>query len=235
MNLCNSVCFVALLTLFSACGLTEKDETHLLISSIEYDFDESDHGWVHGFADYPSGPDDSTYYQLQYAYTDLPVSSGDIRKSHMLSGYNHSKGLFMYLKKQVDGLSPNTDYTITFSIELALDLSGNIDIGSGVYLKAGATHPEPKSVIESGYYVMNIDKGNQSGMGEDLTTLGEIVPQLNSTGYSLNTKTNTMSNARYVAKSDSKGMLWLIIGTDSNVEGITKLFYTKVNVVFSAS
>ncbi len=225
------------LLVFYACGLDENDKAPFLIFSRTYDFNESEHGWIHGFADYPAGPDDSTLYELKYSYTDQPT---DPKKSIMLSGKNLNEDLFMYLKKQVAGLKPNTEYTITFSIELASDLHADLigvsSSANGVYLKAGASHLEPKSVIEAGYYVMNIDKGNQSiESGEDMTSLGEIVTPQNSTGYAIITKNNTKANSRYVAKSDTNGELWLIIGTDSGFGGTNAFYYTKVNVVFSAS
>jgi hypothetical protein len=154
----------------------------------------------------------------------------------MLSGKNVNKDLFMYIKKKVDGLKPDTDYTLTFSVELASDLNAATPVAGGaVYLKAGATHSEPKSVIEVGQYVMNIDKGNQDSGGEHMVLLGDILAENASTAYSLITRNNTMSNSRYVAKTNSNGELWLIIGTDSSLEGTTKVFYTRVKVVFSAS
>jgi hypothetical protein len=239
MKWCSRVCFLAFLTLFAACGLEGNDEAPLLIFSTTYDFNEGEHGWIHGFADYPADPNDSALFELKYVYTDLPADTKLVKKSIMLSGKNLSEDLFMYLKKPVTGLKPDTEYTITFSIELAsdlnADLAGGIGSAQSVYLKAGATHFEPKSIIEAGYYVMNLDKGNQSSVGEDMTSLGDIVTPENSTGYVLITRNNTMANSRYVSKSNSNGELWLIIGTDSGFKGTNAFYYTQVNVVFSAS
>jgi hypothetical protein len=218
--------------LFSACQMQDSNDAPLLIFSAVYDFNDGEQGWNHGFADYPV-VHDSTLYALEYAYQDEPSGTA---KSVKLSSNNVNGDVFMYLKKQVTGLKPNTEYTITFNIELGLDANvGGAAVYESVYLKAGATHLEPKTVIESGYYTMNIDKGNHEIAGEDMTTLGVVLTPENSSGYSIIKRNNTMTNSRYTAKSNGNGDLWLIIGTDSGFAGITTLYYTKVNVVFSAS
>ena len=157
----------------------------------------------------------------------------------MLSGKNLNEDLFMYLKKQITGLKPNTEYTITFNIEISSDLNSEVIAESGssesVYLKAGASQLEPKTLVASGYYIMNIDKGNQSIPGADMTTLGEVIIPLNSTGYTIINRSNTMANSRYKAQSNADGELWLIMGTDSGFQGTTRLYYTKVNVYFSGA
>jgi hypothetical protein len=232
MRLLCRVISIGFLSVFSACQLEDDKQAPLLIFSAIYDFNESDQGWDYGFADYPASPADSTLYELQYAYTDTLV----ITKAVMLSGKNLNEDLFMFLKKQVTGLRPDTEYTITFSVELASNVKTVLDgSGKNVFLKAGATATEPKPLVESGNYVMNIDKGNQSTDGQDMTSLGEISIPQTSTGYAVITRNNTMANSRYVAKTNSDGELWLIIGTDSGLEGTTTLYYTKIKVVFSAS
>lgn len=236
MRLCSRLFLAVILAIFSACKMDENEVAPLLVFSTIYDFNNDEQGWIHGFADYPAGPDDSTLYELTYAYTDQP---GDSRKSLMLSGKNLNEDLFMYLKKEITGLKPDTEYTITFSIEMASDLTKSTIEGSGssesVYLKAGATMVEPKTIKESGYYLVNIDKGNQSISGQDMTTLGEAVSSGSTIGYTIITKSNTMANSRYIARSNNDGVIWLIIGTDSGFLGKTTLYYTKVNVYFSAS
>ena len=233
MRLLCRVILMGFLSLLSACQSEEDKQAPLLIFSAIYDFNESDQGWDHGFADYPSSPADSTLYELRYAYTDTLV----ITKAVMLSGKNINEDLFMFLKKKVTGLRPDTEYTITFSVELASNVKANMLDGSvkNVFLKAGATATEPKPFVESGYYVMNIDKGDQSTNGQDMTTLGEISIPQTSSGYAVITRNNTIANSRYVAKTSSNGDLWLIIGTDSGLEGTTTLYYTEIKVVFSAS
>lgn len=234
MKLCRKAHWVLFLVAFSACGPDDADNDHLLIFSQQYDFSESNHGWEPGFADYPASQGDSTMYELKYAYTDQPQTLVT-KKSVMLSGKNLNRDLFMFLKKKISGLAPDTDYTITFNVELASTCEAyTAGSGGAVYLKAGAVTTEPKRVIEGTSYVMNIDKGDNADAGTDVILLGNILSS-GSTGFTLQNKNNAMANTRYVVRTNSAGELWLLLGTDSTLEGTTAVFYMRVNVVFSAS
>ena len=235
MKVCRILLLIAFAACFWGCSLDGEDHADLLIFTGDYDFNEAQHNWEAGFADYPANAQDSSQFELKYAYTD-PIDSKLAKRSLMLSGKNVNKDLFMYLKKKVDGLKPDTYYTLTISVELASDLNDVLQASGGsVFLKAGASNSEPKSVVEAGKYIMNIDKGNQESAGADMVLLGDILAENSNTAYSLITRTNTMSNSRYVVKTNSQGELWLIVGTDSSLGGTTKVFYTRVKVVFSAS
>jgi hypothetical protein len=236
MNLCRKAILGGILALLASCDLREDDQAPLLIFPANFDFTESDQGWSHGFAEYPAGPD-SALFELKYEYTDKLPESILTKRSVMLSGNNVNRDLFMYLKRKITGLKPNTDYTITYTIDLASEFTSDFFSSSGsVYLKAGATPFEPKTLDDAGFFVMNIDKGEgANGSGQHMISLGDIAAAGTATGYTLLTRNNTMSNSRYVAKTNANGELWLIVGTDSNHEGRTKVFYSKINVVFSAS
>lgn len=219
---------------FSACSPDDADNAQLLIFSKQYDFSESSHGWEPGFADYPVSQDDSTRFELKYAYTDQPQTLVT-KKSVMLSGKNLNRDLFMFLKKKISGLAPDTEYTITFNVELASSCEAYSAVSGGaVYLKAGAIATEPKRVIDGTSYGMNIDKGNDAVAGTDVILLGNIISP-ESAGFILQNKNNAMAKTRYVARTNSEGELWLLLGTDSTLEGTTAVFYMRVNVVFSAS
>ncbi|HEY3402111.1 MAG TPA: hypothetical protein VGK59_01925 [Ohtaekwangia sp.] len=221
----------------AGCGLS--NDQGLEIYSDYYDFNEGLDGWTVDFADYPSGDQDSASYELQFAHTSLPGNLSG-RKGIMMSGYNYSDDLFMFMKKKVTGLPPNKLFTIVFQIELASNApTGAIGVGGApgesVYVKAGASTMEPKKVVEQDQYVLNIDKGNQLESGEDVITLGNIAVSPNTTEYELITRSNMNMNALFYAQTNSKGELWLIVGTDSGFEGLTTVYYTQLNFVFSAT
>jgi hypothetical protein len=203
------------------------------IFSNTYDFAEDLHGFVPGFSDYPAGSDDSIYYQLKYDYAD----QAGIGKSIMLSGNNRENGLFMFLKKKLTGLQPNTEYTITFNV----DFASNAQIGvagypaENVLMKVGATDIEPKRVIENDHFIMNIDKGEQGQNGVDMIIIGDIsIPSGNNGYINVSRSNSSFTDNPLEVKSNNRGELWLIVGTDSAYKGITTVYYTSISVVLSA-
>lgn len=222
-------------TFLAGCTLEESDAPQLLLLTREYDFSQGTQEWSAGFSDFPSDPKDSAAFELKYDYAE-PAESLVTKRSVMLSGNNVNSDLFMFLKRRIDGLQPNKSYTLTFAVDMATDLKGTVSSSDGaVYLKAGAVGMEPRSLIDRGQYVMNIDKGNHGLAGNDMISLGDIRVASTTASYSLVTRNNTMANSRYTARANSNGELWLIIGTDSNLAGTTTLYYTRINVVISAS
>lgn len=228
--------FFSALTLVSGCAM-DADPNAIFLQPYDFNFSESPHGWACGFSDYPATREDSVFYELRYAHIDKPGGG----KAMMLSGNNHSDDLFMYMKKQVTGLSPNTLYTITFDVELASNApKGSVGVGGSpgesVYLKVGAVSTEPGSTIEDGNYRMNIDKGNQATGGMDMIVIGDISTPEGITDYTLINRSNlyTAADNPYQARSDTNGNLWLVVGTDSGFEGTTTLYYTRIVIVISS-
>lgn len=217
------------------CTFREDSSGELVLFTTDFDFNEGAHDWTAGFADYPADPSDSSGYRLRFSYPE-PAESLLWKRSLMLSGNNVNGDLFMYVKRKIEHLEPNKDYTITFNVELACSFNKALPAAGGaLYLKAGASGVEPKSVIDDGKYVMNIDKGEQVEAGEDMVFLGNIFTRGNRAGYSLISRNNTMAMSRYVSRTNSHGELWVIVGIDATLEGTIKLYYTRINLIFSAS
>ena len=222
--------FLAILLVLAGC-MSDSESPGISIFSENFDFTSAQHGWQHGFAEYPTGPTDSTYYELKYGYVVEPTGTNSI----MLSGNNRADALFMYLKRKLDGLSPNTEYILTFNVSFfsnpELDLVASTQ---NVFLKAGATGIEPKSVIDKDRFVLNIDKGFNNESGDDMIALGDITTP--SGTYGQVTRTNsTSNNPPFRVRSNSRGEIWLIVGTDSGATGKTTLYYSKVFVTLSAA
>jgi hypothetical protein len=210
----------------------------LYISSFLYDFSDSQEGWQGDFVDYPvsvndSTDDDSTVYALRFSHTERPKNLGG-SKALMLSGNNQGADLFMFIKKKITGLAPDVSYNLVFEVELASELPEK-GLGKEVLLKAGATYSEPKKMIDNGLYVLNIDKGTNLDRGEDMIVLGTIGVVEPAKEFKLITRTNGESYGPFIAKSNSKGEMWLLIGTESLFKGTTTVYYSKINVVLSTS
>jgi hypothetical protein len=240
MKMCGRYIFFLLLISLFSCSQSD-DAPGISVFSASFDFNQSQDGWEADFTDLPANLDDTSFYQLKFEYTDLPSHLGD-RKSLMLSGNNHSDDLFMFIKGKVTGLIPNTSYNVVFEVELASNApAGSVGAGGSpgesVYLKAGASGIEPKKITQSDKYVLNIDKGNQSTSGENAIVLGDISIPSTSTDYALILRSNASSTGHqpFIVQSNDAGEIWLVVGTDSGFEGVTTVYYTKVNVVFSAS
>jgi len=236
---CRSIGSIALLMFVFGCSLSD-DSPAISVFTSSFDFSQSQDDWIGDFTGLPSNDFDSTLYELKFEYTDLPSSLG-ARKSIMMSGNNHSHDLFMFMKRKISGLIPNTAYNLVFEVELASNTrEGSVGAGGSpgsIYLKAGASDIEPIKVIYYNQFVLNIDKGLQNKSGSNAITLGDISIPSSAPDYVLITRSNASSSSGqpFIAHTNSDGELWLFIGTDSGFEGTTTVFYTKVNIVFSTA
>jgi hypothetical protein len=78
-----------------------------------------------------------------------------------------------------------------------------------------------------------VDKGDQSAGGRFASVLGNIAngraidPSLPEQPYANVERTGTHA---FFARADAAGNLWLLVGTDSGFEGLTRLFYLGITV-----
>lgn len=202
---------------------------------LSFDFESDAQGWMVRFADLPVDYDNSIY-ELDHGHRTLP--DGLEGSGIYVQGHNRSDDLFMFLKRRVDGLKPNTTYAVSLSIDLATNVSaGLIGIGGSpgesVFVKAGASTIEPLTEEDSNRYLrMNIDKGNQSRGGESMVVLGNVAnPDVQNREYRIKTLNN--GGLPLSVTTDGEGGLWLIAGTDSGFEGLSRLYYDRIAYTFS--
>jgi len=215
----------------------KKDDTMALPMTMEYGFESGDEGWIVGFSDYPVGlslSDSLVLYQLSYGWSKLPASVTPAQSGIRISGINRSDDLFMYIKRKITGLLPDTEYKMDFEVDLASNAPTNaIGIGGppgeAVVLKVGASPKEPLNVRDAlQHYRLNIDKGNQSVGGADMAVIGHVGVADTTTVHAIIRRRTTTS---IVKRSSANGELWLITGTDSGFEGKTELWWARVKVV----
>lgn len=197
----------------------------------KFDFANGLGGWEGGFADYPVG--EEVHYELKWGWQRMPKPLDG--HGLYLSGNNHSDDLFMFAKRRIEGLQPNTPYALGFNVTLATDTpTGCFGVGGApgesVWVKAGASVIEPMPMeMDDKYYRMNIDKGNQAQGGKDAMVLGNIAnsnTDCNKPVYELKSLSN--STAPFEVHTDQSGGLWVLVGTDSGFESTTSLYYASI-------
>ncbi|HOY19058.1 MAG TPA: hypothetical protein PLC89_17260 [Haliscomenobacter sp.] len=214
-------------------------------NTFTFEFTTATEGWVGAFADLPklNNQQDSSIYELSYKWAALPAEVGGNRVGALqIIGHNRSDDLFMFVKRKVAGLLPNTTYQVDFDIDLASEApTGAVGIGGApgesVYFKAGVSNKEPLAVLDpqDNHYRMNIDKGQQSESGREMKVLGDIAngKPANGLGSAPFTIIKRKATAPISVKTDAQGACWIVLGTDSGFEGLTRLYYDRVGVVFT--
>jgi hypothetical protein len=217
---------------FLAFGCGQDDAGEIRIFSFSYDFSNGTQGWEADFTEYPVGVTDEadSVYHWEAGHRVAPAETNG-HNAFVLSCDNLSGDVFMFLKGKIGGLRPNAGYNVVFEI----DLHSNATAGQGIILKAGTSDIEPRKVIENGYFVLNIDKGAGTASGENAISFGDIGAPSYNYPYDGVTKGNSSAYQPFIARTNSKGELWVIIGTDSYYEGYNAVFFTRINLIFSVS
>jgi peptidyl-prolyl cis-trans isomerase A (cyclophilin A) len=200
----------------------------------EFDFSSGDQGFTSGFADLPASYDPAIY-TLVADHRNLPAELGG-GNGLFISGANRSADLWMFWKKKITGLEPNTEYQLVLDLEMASNVAAGMTgvggaPGESVYVKAGASTAEPVAAVDSqGWWRMNVDKGNQSTGGADASVLGNISKTGNAPNeYEYIYRNNRSTKLSVTTSAD--GSLWIFFGTDSGFEGETSLYYTHASAV----
>lgn len=205
-------------------------------------FAKSDHYFV-SYADYPKGQE--SFYELNFKPgSKLPSEIRTKSEGLNISGNNHSDDLFMYAYTKISGLSANTTYHVTFSLEFASNATSDMGVGGSpgesVFVKIGTVAKEPQRYVDdSGFYRMTLDKGNQMQDGKDMVLIGTAAVNTRNELYMLKTLPYQPDSlmqeklANYSVTTNDKGEVWLILGTDSGFESTSTFIYTNVVVTFS--
>ena len=214
-----------------SCNNDDLDATIMLDSRFEATLEN----WEGGFAEYSTATDTASL-ELAYGRARLPAVLDSTKYGFKIQSHNRSDDMFMYLKRKVSGLTPNGNYSVVFNIDLGTPYT---DKGIGVggsqggatYLKAGASNKEPVRTLSNGFYTFNLDKGNQSEAGKEMIVLGNISNGMETDGYKLVNRSNGGEPVSVTA--NDKGEIWLCIGTDSGFEGLTVLYYDRIQTTIS--
>lgn len=201
--------------------------------SFDYDFEENMHGWTSGFSGisehYLSKGYDMNFTHGDYTYMDTT------NKGIYLAGNNLESDLFMYTMKKFgkpDGLSPLTAYAVHLRFDAISTMPTHIDDDpeKQIYVKAGVVNvlPEPELTVENNenFYRVNLDKGEPSADGNDLSTLGSVA--IGSSHEQIYGQ-KAFEKTFYVS-TNNLGELWVVIGTDTSREGSSSIYIDNVQV-----
>lgn len=232
--------FLPIFTAFISCSIFLFSEE---FDRFEYtsDFSKGNDEWQGEFSDYPI--ESEAFFELEWGWKTLPVCCTRDSKSFThglyLSGNNHSDDLFMFIKRKIANLEPNTTYALTFFVTIFNDIpEGQAGIGGSpgecVYFKIGGADIEPQKIILGDAYILNVDKGNQSQGGSHALSIGDLAnPAVDINDPKFTFKEFNNLKTPLVVTTNSKGELWLFVGTDSGFEGTTYYYITSVNVLLN--
>lgn len=214
-------------TLLAACGGSEPAQQAPQISST---FSSSADGWKGSYADYHTETEPT---DVVWETRALPAPlSGN---AYYTGGTNRSDDLFIYNKKKFGGYAPSTRYKLSFAIEIASNQSsGCVGVGGSpgesVYVVAGASPTEPKTVLTAGQYVVNLERGNQATPGAASQVLGNVANTVADCGPQVYQTKMLKSTAPLAVKSDNNGDIWVFFGIDSGFEAKSTVFYKSITV-----
>lgn len=206
---------------------------------LTYDFRDGSLGWQAGYADYTTDIEES--YEMRAEVRPLPAGVGAGGTGFYVQGHNRSDDLFMFLKRRLgpaDGVTAGQRYRVSYVITLASSAPSGC-VGSGgapgesVILKAGASPNEPLSipVEELTYRRMNVGIGDHQRGGSAASVAGNIAngqPCAPGTAPFVSIQRSHQHTTEVTATS--AGGLWLLVGTDSGFEGLTTLYYQRIEV-----
>lgn len=214
--------------------------------SVTFDFRNGALGWQAGFADYPPTTDKNGFYELLADVRTLPAELGVNGTGFYIQGNNHSDDLFMYMKRRLnsaDGIVAGQTYQISFTLVFASRAqSGCFGIGGSpgdsVGLKAGASPAEPIALFDASpqfsWLRMNVGKGGPNQGDIAASTTGSIANGI-PCGSAPNSYVSIQRTHQHTSlvNANSRGELWLLIGTDSGFEGLTALYYQRIHVTLT--
>ncbi len=216
---------------FTSCS---KEESGVLEMNLSFDFSKEYQGWTYDMSNYVEGEQQSIAYACKY--TRLPQPLNTNKSALLLSAKNMGGDLFFYIRRQITGLQPNTQYSINFQMELASNapsIATEAGSANDVYVKVGASTREPRTVKNGTVYNFSLDKGiKKDSDGQDLKVIGNISNGTTEPVYTLFERNS--SNKTIIAETDAMGNLWLVVGFDSNYKSRTSLFISQLVINISA-
>ena len=218
---------IILATLIVMSGCAAKTKT------MKFTFESGNEGFESIFADYHDDGNNLSTYDMHWGKEKPTIENAST--ALYLQGTNRSDDLFMGYFKKLTGLKSMTEYTFKIKFSIGTDAeAGSIGVGGSpaesVYVKAGIVDKLPKIALDGqGVYRLNVDIGNQATGSQQVPVVGNFAkPEGSKEGY-----VYKAMEVEVNAKTDASGTVYLLIGTDSAFEGMTKYYLDDVTVITS--
>jgi hypothetical protein len=199
------------------------------IVDIDVDFSGWMQPWVGAASDYTAAtPPSEVVFRME------PLPGSVDTHGVLIAGRNHSDDLFLYIKRRFEGLQPVTTYQLAFTLRYVSNApkgcagAGGAP-GESVWMKAGASFMEPRTVVLDGSYTTNIDHGVQAANGSDMVVIGNLATS-NTDCKALRYEEKVGSGSLKGVRTDGGGGLWLVIGMDSGFEAASHVYLRSLAV-----
>jgi hypothetical protein len=197
----------------------------LPIRFIESTFESGLEEWSGDFAYVKPGSNASVKFSVVQA--PLPETLKSELHGLKLEGTNSGDSIFLFIKKKVTGLDPAKTYKVAYQIDLATHFPDTL-AGAGriIYLKAGASGTEPKSIAGPDISTVSIQNGALAKSGPQMRLLGNVANRLDSTYYRPIIRKN--ANVAVPVTPDVNGDIWLCVGINTTFKGNMALFFDRI-------
>jgi len=237
-----------LFPLLASCSLFGSDSAYdpeVEPGVYQFDFETGSQGWESLFAAYFVEYADQ--FELEADHRSLPASLDASQEALFISGNNASDALYMFFKRHIEELKPNTTYQVAFEVEIASQVGtgcvgGGGAPGESVDVMGLALPSEPTKVEQETMYVLN--ESTRESIRTDWerersSLLGNITNDLSceesfERGGPFRLKRLESAQDFWRVQADEEGGVWLLVGTSSGFEGKTSLYYNEITVRFEA-
>lgn len=208
-----------------------------LATQYEYNLRETPGDWEAFFSNFNVDIRDGMELKSEYANLPEPLDTTD--SGLYISAVNQSDDVKMMFRKQIEGLEPNGEYSVQFTVRFATSVpSGCLGIGGppgeAVRVIADASTEKPARFIQNGYYLLNTEHRENADQWYQNAMMGNIANSREckeEAVYEIKELMSDKTHATVVA--DNSGKAWLMVGTRSGFEGRTELYYTYIEAIFT--
>ncbi|PKD45011.1 hypothetical protein [Rhodohalobacter barkolensis] len=228
---------ITALLLITGCDLTDSDQDATIF---ETDFRSENTDWDPFYTGYTVSDEENMEFDNGIKPLPEPLNSSE--NGYYITALNRSDNVKMLLRNRIDGLDPNTTYSVRFTVRFATEEpSGCAGVGGApgeaVKVIADASEVRPEPIIENegddGYYLLNIQYMGDSQEWYQNAIMGNIANSREcEDGEEFEIKEVTSGLSHSTVTTNENGEAWLMFGTRSGFEGQTELYYTYFKAEF---